>query len=326
MREVAGAVPATPTRVKFFARTGKVFLSESARGRTLSAARDGKSVSSARRVRLLSPQLQIKLMTQYQNISRVIEQANLAWNHVESDNEVIRKSFEHLELVMRECQKTPCFQSFDKARKEDFSAALWAIVRCTFHYKILCQNGCFDDARFFLRKTMEHFTVATVIGYDDALYELWKNEEFTKPKKGFSYLARQILDSSKTPLEEKKMIQWMLGKNDFIPGPNQYHFLSEESIHGLSRRVLRSQIKGYGLFNLGINHAKSEWIYKKMLNVVSMLFAAANLALGVFKYEDHIRNTVITSQAKALSNNQIMLIKNLAPLVNATGPFSLLTP
>ena len=168
----------------------------------------------------------------YKQIIDITKQANEAWFQ---DNEIsnsISIAFNHLNLILLECQKSLVFKN-DVQRRKDFFWLITAIIRCAFHYQILAQNGCFDDARFFIRKAMEFYVIATGVGYDDDLYKKWKNEEFTKPGKGFSYLSKRLLASSPIPNEEKEHIKWMLGQSNVYLGPNQYHFLHRPLLYFL---------------------------------------------------------------------------------------------
>lgn len=228
-------------------------------------------------------------MNQYKPIFRVIEEAHKAWFSNQEMIHEIESTFEHLDFVLRECQKMSAFDN-NLPRKKDFLSAIAAMVRCAMHYQILCANGCFDDARFFLRKTMEYFVVATAIGYDANLYRSWKREEFTRPRRGFSYVARRLIALPGVPSEEKELIRWMMGNSDAFPGFNQYHFLSNESVHGLSSRVLKSQVNEDGSFNLDIRHIKETALKQKMRNVSKMLLGCASLVIGVFRYVDYVNS------------------------------------
>lgn len=241
-------------------------------------------------------------MVDYDRILKVISDANEAWAREEKNNPDINHALEHLELVLREVQKIPSFTTH-KQREVDFFSSVGALIRCALHYKALCHNGCFDDARFFQRKALEYFAVMVSIGYCDDLYNRWTKEEFTRPGKGFSYLVKLLLRSSKVPPEEKQYLKLIIGNSEIFPGKNQYHFLSNESVHGLSSKVLRSQVKDDLTFNLDIRHIKEEVLHIKMLNVVVTILMAVNVILGVFKYSEYIRNHRVTPEAEKIKSD-----------------------
>lgn len=244
----------------------------------------------------------------YDKILKVIKSANYSWVQKEKANKEIKFAFDHLDLVLTEAQRNRVFAS--NARLEDFLSSISAIVRCALHYKVLCQNGCFDDARFFLRKTFEYFAVAVAIGYDDDLYKMWVDEEFTRPKKGFSYLVKLLMKSANVPREEQDGLKWIMGNSDTFSGPNQYYLLSNLSVHGLSSKVLRAQVKD-GAFNLDIEHVRQEEVHKKMMNAINILFWATDVVLGVFKYDQYVRDHGVTSRAKLIKQNHDKLREKL---------------
>ena len=143
-------------------------------------------------------------MSNFKNMLSVSDKARNAWAKEKSALDEVNLAFELLELVLFECKSTTAFKD-DIQRDTDFRACIGAIVRCAVHYYLHAQAGCFDDARVFERKAMEFIAVCIGIGYDDDLYQDWKNEEFTKPGRGCTYLCKSILKSPSVPDEEKAM-------------------------------------------------------------------------------------------------------------------------
>lgn len=229
-------------------------------------------------------------MSKLKDILSVSEKARIAWAKETSALDEVNLAFELLDLVLSECKSTHVFKD-DIQRDTDFRACIVAIIRCAVHYYLHAQAGCFDDARIFQRKAMEFIAVCIGIGYDDDLYEKWKNEEFTRPGRGCASLCKSIKNSPYVPIEEKKIAFWIIGEHERSDGISQYHLLSNEVVHGLSCKTLRSQIKPDSSFKMDISEIIPSEIRTKIHVVRNLLMTCSSISIGVFKYKEHVFKT-----------------------------------
>ena len=229
-------------------------------------------------------------MSNFKSILSVSDKARNAWAKEISALDEVNLAFELLELVLFECKSTAVFKD-DSQRDIDFRACISAIVRCAVHYYLHAQAGCFDDARVFQRKALESIAVCIGIGYDDCLYQDWKNEEFTKQGKGCTYLCKSILKSRYVPSEEKRIACWIIGEHKRSDGISQYHFLSNESVHGLSCKVLRSQMNPDATFKMDISEIIPVVLRTKINVIRNLLITCSSICIGVFKYKEHVSKT-----------------------------------
>lgn len=249
----------------------------------------------AHRARVAAPFPILGEMQSYSDLLTLRKDARAAWDRNRRMAALIAASFTHLQTVMTEAQKTDALRD-EPQRRSDFLLAIQAVMRCALHYQFHCQDGCFADAQFYLRKVMEYLAAAVAIGYDPTLYAQWTQEAFDQPKRGFTYLTRLLLHSSHVPEPEKTLLRWSVareGKN-----PSRYSEISGEIVHGLSCQGLRSQLLPQGHFNMDVTVLGRAELDEKMRTTCILLLNAATLVLGALRYGEHVTTRGVSPAAE----------------------------
>ncbi len=238
-------------------------------------------------------------MQTYADISILRRNARAAWDKNKRMAALIAACFGHLRHVIEEAQNTDALRD-QPERRGDFLLAVQAVMRCAVHYQFHCQDGCFADAQFYLRKVMEYLAAAVAIGYDQSLYEQWVREAFTRPKYGFSYLTRQLLKSTHVPEPEKKLLQWAIDRES--NSRSRYAEISGEIVHGLSCSGLRSQVLPDGRFDMDVQVLSRSELDEKMRTTCILLLNAATLVLGALRYGEHVAAKGMTPGAQKMKD------------------------